>query len=397
MPGLSQKFSQISESQTVALNSLMAKMKREGRDVVALGAGEPDFDTPQHIKDAAITAIRQGKTKYTPADGIMDLKEAISKWLADDYGAVYKPSEIIVTPGAKYAVFQALLAVCNPGDEVLLPVPYWVSYPEQVKLAGAVLKPLETDQNTGLKITPEQLDRAITDKTKVLILNSPSNPSGAVYSAEELEELARVIEKRGIYVISDEIYDKIVYDGVQFASMTKYPGIREQLLLVNGVSKSFAMTGWRIGYLAAPQEIATGVKKFQGHTTSNPTSISQYAALGGMNGPKEFINEMMKAFTERRNYVHTRLTNMPGVSCMLPQGAFYAFPDFGAYMGTSQDGIEINSSIDLCGYLLEKFDVAIVPGIAFGMDTHARLSFATSMEILEKALNRIERGLASLK
>ena len=210
MPGISQKFSQISESQTVALNSLMAKMKREGRDVVALGAGEPDFDTPQHIKDAAITAIRQGKTKYTPADGILDLKEAISKWLADEYGAVYKPSEIIVTPGAKYAVFQALLAVCNPGDEVLLPVPYWVSYPEQVKLAGAVLKLLETDQNTGLKITPEQLDRAITDKTKVLILNSPSNPSGAVYSAEELDGLARVIEKRGIYVISDEIYDKIV-------------------------------------------------------------------------------------------------------------------------------------------------------------------------------------------
>ncbi len=397
MPGLSQKFSQISESQTVALNSLMAKMKREGRDVVALGAGEPDFDTPQHIKDAAISAIKQGKTKYTPADGILELKEAISKWLVDEYGTVYKPSEIIVTPGAKYAVFQALLAVCNSGDEVLLPVPYWVSYPEQVKLAGAVLKPLETNQNTGLKITPEQLDQAITDKTKVLILNSPSNPSGAVYSAKELEGLAKVIEKRGIYVISDEIYDKIVYDGIQFASMTKYPTIREQLLLVNGVSKSFAMTGWRIGYLAAPQEIATGVKKHQGHTTSNPTTISQYAALSGMNGPKEFINGMMKAFTERRNYVHTRLMNMPGVSCMLPQGAFYAFPDFSAYMGTSHDGVEINSSIDLCGYLLEKFDVAIVPGIAFGMDTHARLSFATSMEILEKALDRIERGLASLK
>ena len=397
MPGLSQKFSQISESQTVALNSLMARMKREGRDVVALGAGEPDFDTPQHIKDAAITAIRQGKTKYTPADGIMDLKEAISKWLADDYGAVYKPSEIIVTPGAKYAVFQALLAVCDPDDEVLLPVPYWVSYPEQIKLAGAVLKPLQPEKKAELKITAEQLDRAITDKTKVLILNSPSNPSGAVYSAKELEDLVKVIEKRGIYVISDEIYDKIVYDGVPFASMTKYAAIREQLLLVNGVSKSFAMTGWRIGYLAAPQEIATAVKKYQGHTTSNPTSISQYAALSGINGPKEFINEMMKAFTERRNYVHTRLINMPGVSCMLPQGAFYAFPDFGAYIGTSQNGVEMNSSIDLCGYLLEKFDVAIVPGIAFGMDTHARLSFATSMEVLEKALDRIESGLASLK
>ncbi len=392
MPHISKRLSQISESQTVALNGLMAKMKREGKDVVALGAGEPDFDTPDHIKDAAIESIKAGFTKYTPADGLMDLREAICDWIKNEYGAEYQPNEVVVTCGAKHAVYEGILSVTDPGDEILLPAPYWVSYPEQIKMAGGVAKILETSQENGLKITPEQLKSAITDKTRLLILNSPSNPSGAVYNKEEIEALVKVIKETGIYVMSDEIYDMIIYDNMEYTSLTQYPEIRDQLLLVNGVSKSFAMTGWRIGFLAAHKDLITAVKKYQGHSTSNPTSISQKAALAGYNGQKDFLKEMNKAFTERRNYVHKRLNDMEGVKCMMPQGAFYAFPDFSYYFGKKN----INSSIDLCGYLLEEFNVAIVPGVAFGVDTNARLSFATSMEMLEKALDRIEDGLKSL-
>ncbi len=392
MPHISKRLSQISESQTVALNSLMAKMKREGKDVVALGAGEPDFDTPDHIKDAAIESIKAGFTKYTPADGLMDLREAICDWIKDEYGAEYQPNEVVVTCGAKHAVYEGILSVTDPGDEILLPAPYWVSYPEQIKMAGGVAKILETSQENGLKITAEQLKSAITDKTRLLILNSPSNPSGAVYNKQEIDALVKVIKESGIYVMSDEIYDMIIYDNMEYTSLTQYPEIRDQLLLVNGVSKSFAMTGWRIGFLAAHKDLITSVKKYQGHSTSNPTSISQKAALAGYNGQKDFLKEMNKAFTERRNYVHKRLNDMEGVKCMLPQGAFYAFPDFSYYFGKKN----INSSIDFCGYLLEEFNVAIVPGVAFGVDTNARLSFATSMEMLEKALDRIEDGLKSL-
>ncbi len=392
MPHISQRLSQISESQTVALNSLMAKMRREGKDVVALGAGEPDFDTPDHIKEAAITSIREGFTKYTPADGIMELREAVCAWLTKQYGADYSPNEIVVTCGAKHAVYEGLLAVVDPGDEVILLAPYWVSYPEQIKMAGAVAKVIDSKQENGLKITAAELEAAITDKTRLLILNSPSNPSGAVYEKEELDALVSVIKKSGIYVLSDEIYDTIIFDGRQYTSLIRYKEIRDQLLLVNGVSKSFAMTGWRIGYLAAHKDIITAVKKYQGHSTSNPTSISQKAALAGLLGDIDFLKIMNKAFTERRDYVQKRLNSIKGVTCILPQGAFYAFPDISFYFGKKG----IKGSIDLCGYLLENFNVAIVPGIAFGVDNNARLSFATSMQVLEKALDRIESGLKSL-
>ncbi len=396
MVHISQRLSQISESQTVALSGLMARLKREGKDVVALGAGEPDFDTPQHIKDAAITAIQKGFTKYTAAEGTAELREAICHWLKDEYHADYKSSQIVVTCGAKHAVYQAILAVCNPGDEVLLPVPYWVSYPEQIKLAGATIKLMETNERSNLKISAAQLKAAITSRTRLLILNSPSNPSGAVYSEEELISLTNVIRDSGIMLLSDEIYDKIVFDDARFASLAQFPEIHNQLLLVNGVSKTFAMTGWRIGFLAAHQDVATAVKNYQGHSTSNPTSISQSAALAAMLGQKQFISDMRQAFTERRNYVHQRLCAMPNIRCLLPQGAFYAFPNISAYFGKSKGNKRIQSSVDLCGYLLEDFGVAIVPGSAFGMDTHARLSFATSMAVLEKALDRIENGLRSL-
>jgi len=396
MVQISRRMSQISESQTLALSGLMARLKREGKDVVALGAGEPDFDTPQHIKEAAIAAIQKGFTKYTAAEGTAELREAICRWLLEEYQAEYKPSQIVVTCGAKHAVYQAILAVCNPGDEVLLPAPYWVSYPEQIKLAGATTKFMETNERSNLKISAAQLKDAITSRTKLLILNSPSNPSGAVYDARELSSLAEVIHDSGIMVLSDEIYDKIVFDDAQFASIAQFPEIRDQLLLVNGVSKTFAMTGWRIGFLAAHQDVANAVKNYQGHSTSNPTSISQSAALTAMLGQKQFIVDMRAAFTERRNYVHHRLCAMPDVRCLLPQGAFYAFPNISAYFGKRKGDRLIQSSVDLCGYLLQDFGVAIVPGSAFGMDSHARLSFATSMAVLEKALDRIENGLKSL-
>ncbi len=397
MPEISKRFKNIAESQTVALSGLLAKMQREGKDIVTLGAGEPDFDTPQHIKDAAIQAIQQGFTKYTPADGSLDLKDAIAAWLLEQYQAEYDASEIIITSGGKHAVYQAICAVCDPGDEVLLPKPYWVSYPEQIKLPGAVVCEMESNEKNKLKITAKQLKNSITNKTKLLILNSPNNPSGAVYSEQELDEIADVIRETGIYILSDEIYDNILYDNLKFTSFTKYKDLKDQLLLVNGVSKSFAMTGWRIGFLAANKNVAAAVKKYQGHSTSNPASISQKAAFSAYKGSKDFIQTMNKAFTERRDYVCGRLNAIPNVTCNIPDGAFYAFPEISAYFGKFYNDIAINSSVDLCRYLLEKFNVAIVPGIAFGMDKHVRLSFATSMDVLKKALDRIENGLLSLK
>jgi aspartate aminotransferase len=396
MNRISKRMALLGESQTVALNSTLARLKREGRDVVALGAGEPDFDTPEHIKEAAKRAIENGFTKYTPAEGTMELREAIGAWIREEYGADYKPNQIVVTCGAKFAVFQAILALCDPGDEVILPRPYWVSYPEQIKLADADIRYLDPDSPDGLKITARGLRAAINAKTRLLILNSPSNPSGAVYSHEELAALVEVIHDSGIHVLADEIYDKIVFDGLKFTSLCQFESIRDQVILVNGVSKSFAMTGWRIGWLAAEAAIAEAVKKYQGHSTSNPTSISQKAALAAMVGSKQFIAEMHQAFTQRRNYVHERLNAMPGVRCQLPQGAFYAFPDVSACYGRALDGFTVNDSISFCDYLLQRHNVAIVPGCAFGMDSRVRLSYATSMEQLKKALDRIEAGIQGL-
>ena len=397
MLSVSKRFSAICESQTVALNSTLAKLKREGKDVVALGAGEPDFDTPAFVKQAAIQAIDAGFTKYTPAEGTLELREAIARLLMDEYQAAYTPKQIVITCGAKHAVYQAVLAVCDPGDEVILPTPYWVSYPEMIKLSGAKMVLLGPKPKNQLKITAEQLAEKITSRTKLIIFNSPSNPSGAVYSRAELDPLVKTIKEKNLFILSDEIYDKILFDDASFASLASYPEIRPQLLLVNGVSKSFAMTGWRIGFIAAPENVATAIKSYQGHSTSNATSISQKAAMAALSGDKAFIAEMLKAFSERRNYVQKRLLAMKGVRCCLPQGAFYAFPDISYYLGKRHQDRKIETSMDLCAYLLEKFAVAIVPGSAFGMEGHVRLSFATSMEVLKKALDRIENGLNALE
>ncbi|HOT95883.1 MAG TPA: pyridoxal phosphate-dependent aminotransferase [bacterium] len=393
---LAKRLERMTESPTVALNSTLARLKREGKDVVALGAGEPDFDTPAHINAAAIAAINQGYTKYTAAEGSLELREAIGNWLEETYQVRYSPKEIVVTPGAKYAVFEAILAVCDPGSEVVLPSPYWVSYPEMIQLADATMRCIDPADRDHLKITPAELRAAITDKTRLVILNSPSNPSGAVYSRQELAALVEVIRAAGVWLLSDEIYDQIVFDEKGYTSLSQFPEIRDKLLLVNGVSKSCAMTGWRIGFLAAPTRVAAAVVKYQGHTVSNPTSISQKAALAGYRGSKAFIEEMNAAFRTRRDYLFRRLQAIPRVRCLLPQGAFYLFPDVSAYYGHEKKGYTVDDSVSLCQYLLQEFGVAIVPGVAFGMDTHVRLSYATSMEVLEKALDRIESGLHSL-
>ena len=396
MVRVSQRFSQISESQTVALTGVMTRMIRQGHDVVSLGAGEPDFDTPLPIKECAIESIREGHTKYTPADGSLELKDTICSWIKKEHNADYTPLEIIVTCGAKHAVFEAIMAVCDPGDEVLLPAPYWVSYPEQIKLAGAIPKIIPTDEKSNLKVTIQQLEKFLTPKTRLIILNTPGNPSGAVYEENEVKDIVRFVLKSGICILADEIYDKIIYDNLSFSSFARYKEIRDQLLFVNGVSKSFAMTGWRIGYLACHKDIASAVKKYQGHSTSNPSSISQKAAQAALEGDTRFIENNLKTFTERRDYVYNRLVSIDGVTCFYPKGAFYAFPNISTFISKSFNGKTIEGSADLCSILLEHFGVAIVPGSAFGMENHVRLSFAASMDTLKKALDRIEKGIKSL-
>ncbi|MBD3378287.1 aminotransferase class I/II-fold pyridoxal phosphate-dependent enzyme [candidate division KSB1 bacterium] len=391
MLSLSQRVTRISESPTVALTGILADLKKQGKDVIGLGAGEPDFDTPPHIKTAAIESINDGFTKYTPAEGTLELKQAITDYINNTFKVGYDTSQVIVTCGAKHAVFQAIMAVCDPGDEVLLPSPYWVSYPEMIRLADARIRVVPTNLTSHLKVSADQLDEFITDKTKLFILNSPSNPSGAVYSEKELDDLVSVLKQKGIWVLSDEIYDQIVFDGLAFKSMVEYDSIREQLIYVNGVSKSFAMTGWRIGYLAAPPQVAKAIKKYQGHSTSNPSSISQKAALAAYRHSLDFVDEMLHAFTQRRDYVQNRLDEIAGVKSLKPQGAFYAFPNIAPFKTS-----KFKDSIQLCEYLLKEYGVAIVPGSGFGMDDHVRLSFATSMTNLEKALDRLTKGLLSL-
>ncbi|MBN1479827.1 pyridoxal phosphate-dependent aminotransferase [candidate division KSB1 bacterium] len=367
-------------------------MKREGKDVISLGAGEPDFATPYAIQQAATHAIQKGNTKYTAVSGIYELRQAISNWINNEYSVIYSPENIVVTSGAKHAIYQSIIAICDPGDEIIVPIPYWVSYPAQIELAGGVVKTI-TPQTMDLKITAEQIDQAITAKTKAIILNSPCNPSGVVYSKPELEAIARVIKRNGIYVISDEIYDKIIFDALEYSSMTYFADVRDQLIYVNGVSKSFAMTGWRIGFLAANSQIVSAVKKYQGHSTTHPTTISQVAALEAYRGDQSFHREMVAAFQQRRDYVMQRLSTIKKTGCVFPRGAFYAFPDLSLYYNKNMG---IKSSLELCYYLLEQFGVGLVPGQAFGMDTHVRLSFATSLDVLKIAFDRIESGLKSL-
>jgi aspartate aminotransferase len=389
MQQLAQRATTLTPSLTLAIDAKAKKLKAEGVDVCGFGAGEPDFDTPQYIKDAAAQALAAGFTKYTPSSGIPELRAAIAEKLKNDNGLDYKPSQVIVNCGAKHSCFNVVLATCQAGDEVIIPAPYWLSYPEMVKLADASPVVVETNEANGFKITPDQFREAMTPATKLIIINSPGNPTGSVYTREELLALAEVALEEDILMLSDEIYEKITYDGTEFVSLASLSSeIYDLTVTVNGFSKAYAMTGWRLGYVAAPEHIATAIDSIQSHSTSNPTSFAQKGALAGLKGDQSFIGEMVKAFSDRRTYMYDKLTSIPGITCVKPMGAFYMLPNISSF------GL---NSTNFCTKLLEQQKVAAVPGVAFGSDSHMRLSYACSMENIQKGLDRIEAFCASLK
>jgi len=377
----------VQPSVTLAISAKAKQMKAEGRNVISLSAGEPDFDTPEHIKEAAVRALKEGFTKYTPATGTPELKKAICEKFARDNGLEYTPSQVIVNCGAKHTIYLAIQALVEEGDEVVVPVPYWVSYPEQVRLAGGM--PVFAPPGNDLKLKPEALREVLSPRTKAVIVNSPCNPSGVVYTEEELEALGEVLAEARVWVISDEIYEKLVYDGQEhFSIASVVPELKERTVVVNGVSKAYAMTGWRIGYAAGPEEVISAMGKIQSQETSNPNSIAQAAALAALTGPQERVGEMVRAFDERRRYVVGRLQAMPGVSCQTPKGAFYVFPDVS---GLGRD------SVSLCNWILEELEVACVPGAGFGMEGRIRISYAAGMEALKEAMDRLEEGFRKVR
>jgi|SaaInlStandDraft_6_1057023.scaffolds.fasta_scaffold47728_1 aspartate aminotransferase len=389
----------IEPSITMEITSLAKSLRASGQDVIGFGAGEPDFDTPEFIKEAAKKAIDEGKTKYTPAAGIQELKQAICDKFKTDQGLEYTPENIVVSCGAKHTIYNLLLALVDQGDEVLIPSPYWVSYPDQVRLAGGTPVIVEADESTAFKLTPSILKAAITPKTKILMLNSPSNPTGMVYSRAELNALAPILEEHNITILSDEIYEKLVYAGQEHVSIaTLSESLKNQTIIINGVSKAYSMTGWRIGYCAAPVNVAKGMSKIQSHSTSNPTTPSQWASIEALKHGEKDIERMKVSFNERRLKMVELLNNIDGISCVEPKGAFYAFPNISGCFGkTSKTGIEIKSSKDFCSALLQEALVACVPGIGFGEDTCIRFSYATSMTDIENGLKRLSDWVGTLK
>jgi len=394
---LSSRAKSIGVSPTLALNAKTKKLQSEGVDVVTFAVGEPDFDTPEHIKKEAIDAINSGFTKYTPSSGIPKLREAICEKFKRDNGLEYDPSQVIVSVGAKHSIFNAVMVLCEEGDEVLLPAPYWVSYPEMVRLAGGKPVILPTGIDSGFKITAEVLEKTITPKTSLLILNTPSNPTGAIYTKEELEKIAEVCLKHNIAVISDEIYEKLVYEGQHISFASLGPEVKDITITVNGVSKAYAMTGWRIGYAAGPQEVIKAMGALQSHSTSNAASISQKAALAGLRGPQEPLEKMRREFKKRRDYMVKRLNEMPGFKCLTPPGAFYVYPDVSELIGKKIAGKVVSDDSTLADILLDEARIAVVPGKAFGTKGNLRFSYATSMERIEEGLNRLAKVLGTLE
>ena len=395
---LSKKTYSVKPSPTLAIDAKAKSLKASGVDVISFGVGEPDFDTPENIKEAAIKAIRSGFTKYTPVGGTDELKTAIIEKLKKDNGLIYEKNEIIVSCGAKHSLYNIAEALYDAGDEVILPAPYWVSYPDQIVLNSAAPVIVKTDEGNAFKITPEILKANLSKKTKALILNSPSNPTGLAYDRKSLEAIAEIAVKHDFYIISDEIYEKLIYDGFEHISIASLGGeIKQRTIVVNGISKSYAMTGWRIGFAAGPRDIINAMTNIQSQSTSNPTSISQKAAVEALTGTQDFILKMVSEFDKRRKYMVERLNNIKGVTCIKPVGAFYAFPNVSSYYGRSFKGNSIKSSMDLSAYLLDEAKVAVVPGAAFGDDRYIRLSYATSMENIQKGLDRIESALSNLK
>lgn len=397
MKSLATRVSTIKPSVTLAIDAKAKELRAQGVDIVGFGAGEPDFDTPGNIKEAAIRALNAGFTKYTPASGTLELKKAVCAKMKRDNGLDYKPSQVLISCGAKHALYHVAQVLYGPGDEVIIPAPYWVSYPDQVLLQDAVPVIVETREEENFRLTGELLRKSITKKTKALILNSPSNPTGCGYTLEDLKELAEVIVEHDIYVISDEIYEKMVYGGFEFHSIAELDEeVRKRTIIINGVSKSHAMTGWRIGWAVGPEEVIKPMADIQSQSTSNPNSIAQKAAEEALNGPQNTVETMVREFDKRRQYIVDRLNAIEGVSCLNPEGAFYVFPKMSAFYGRKYAGQTILSSVDLCDYFLKEAKVAAVPGSAFGADPYIRLSYATSMKIIEKGLDRIQEALNKL-
>ena len=396
----SSALARVKPSATIAVSARARELKREGRDVIGLGAGEPDFDTPDNVKQAAIDAINRGETKYTDADGMPELKQAICRKFARENGLTYEPAQIHVAPGGKPVIFNALVATLSPGDEVIVPAPYWVSYPDMVLLAGGEPVIAVGEEKDGFKLRPETLEAAITPRTKWLILNSPSNPTGAAYSRAELEALAVVLRRHPqVWVLTDDMYEHLVYGDFEYTTIAQVaPDLMERTLTVNGVSKAYAMTGWRIGYAGGPKPLIDLMRKVASQTTSNPTSISQWAAVEALDGPQDFIAERKDAFERRRDLVVSMLNQAGGVTCATPEGAFYVYPSIAGLIGrTTEGGVVIDGDSTFTTELLNAEGVAVVQGEAFGLSPYFRISYATSEAVLEEACSRIQRFCASLR
>jgi aspartate aminotransferase len=400
MPFLADRLSRIKPSQTLAMTKRAIEMKAAGRDVISFSAGEPDFDTPKNIQEAAIAAMRRGETRYTPVDGTPELKRAVIAKFKKENGLDYKPEQIIVSTGGKQVLFNALMATVNEGDEVVIPAPYWVSYPEIVSLAEGTPIEVPCPENNGFKLLPEDLDAAITPKTKWLILNAPSNPTGAAYTAKELRRLADVLLRHPqVWVLTDDMYEHLVYDGFEFATIAQVePKLYPRTLTLNGVSKAYCMTGWRIGFAGGPAELIKAMSTLQSQSTSNASSISQAASVEALSGPKDFIPKHNASFKERRDLVVGMLNRAPGLRCPRPEGAFYVYPSCAGVIGKrTPKGKVIETDTDFVEYLLEAEGVAVVQGVAFGLSPHFRLSYAASTESLREGCTRIQRACTALK
>jgi aspartate aminotransferase len=386
---ISARAAALSPSLTLVIDSKAKAMKAAGEDVVGFGAGEPDFDTPQHIKDACAKALAAGFTKYTPAAGIPELREAIAEKFQRENGLTYKPSQVIVSCGGKHSCYNVILATCEAGDEVIIPSPYWLSYPEMVKLAGAKPVIIETTDKTEFKVTPAQLRAAITPNTRLFVLNSPSNPTGSVYTPDEIKALGDICVEKNVLIMSDEIYEHLLYDGAKVKSVASFSQAhQDHTIIVHGFAKAWSMTGWRLGFLAAPEPIAKAIDAVQSHSTSNPTSFAQKGGVAALTGSQEHLPVWLAEFSKRRSYAHAKLNSIPGISCVNAKGAFYLFPNISAL------GLK---SGEFCAKLLEQEKVAAVPGIAFGADDYLRISYATSMANIEKGLDRLEKFCKALK
>lgn len=391
---LSERIQNIHTSQTLAITAQVLKMRTEGKKVISFGAGEPDFDTPGNIQEEAIKAIEDGFTHYTASSGINELKKAVIEKISRDQNITYDINEIIISNGAKHCLYNSLMTICNPGDEVLLPIPCWVSYTEQIKLAQAKPVFIKTSPDNQFQLSASDIEKGITDRTKAVLLNTPNNPTGSVYSKEELQKIGDILIENDIYCISDEIYEKLVYDNAKHYSIASFgEKIKDKVILINGVSKSYAMTGWRIGYAAGSKDIISGMSKFQGHCTSNPNSIAQKASVEALIGNQDSIEYMRNEFDKRRKYIVQELNKINGFSCAKPKGAFYVFPDISKLLnaGISYDNKKITSSLELANYILGESEVAVVPGSAFEAEGYLRMSYATSMQDIEEGISRLKR------